>query len=530
LIQVGPNRKRMLARLSKMTPGDMPQFDPAMQMSLAGFNRAPEASVKLMIIISDGDPSPPSPATMQKYMNFKPEKIRITTVAVGSHGAAGTMGSTLQKIANDTGGKYYIVRNAKALPRIYQRETRQIARPLVYENEVLPVIEQNTSHEILRGIKGSLKPLTGFVLTTKKENPLVEVPIYSPKPDEKENATILATWTYGLGRTAVFTSDAGHRWAGEWAEKWPDYDKFFSQLVRWSMRPATDEGKYTVDTNLEDGKVQVVVTALDKDDEFLNFLKITGTAVSPDMKSFDINLEQTAPGRYVAEFDADQSGSYFLTLVPGAGKAPIRAGINVPYSAEFRDRETNVALLHTITDLTPTGGEPGEMIVGSLAPRKIDDLLEVDTFRHNLPKAVSSREMWPLLLLLAACVFFCDIAARRVMIGFEWLPPLWARLRNALLGRREEVKDERLQRLRSLKAEVGTQIDERRAATRFEPQPDEMPPDETLEAAMTAPDHREPKRPTDQPTAGPQPEEESYTERLLKAKQKVWKDKRKENP
>jgi hypothetical protein len=203
----------------------------------------------------------------------------------------------------------------------------------------------------------------------------------------------------------------------------------------------------------------------------------------------------------------------------------------VPYSAEFRDRETNMALLHTLTDLTPTGGEPGEMILGSMAPRRIDELLQVDPFRHNLPKAVSSSEMWPLLLLLAACVFFCDIAARRVMIGFEWLPPLWASVRDGLLGRRhEEVKDERLERLRSRKAEVGTHIDERRAAARFEPQPDEALPDESPDAAMAAPDQRERQRPTDQPATSPQPEDESYTERLLKAKKQVWKDKRKENP
>ena len=33
LLEVGPNRRAMLARISKMTPGDMPQFDPAMKMA-----------------------------------------------------------------------------------------------------------------------------------------------------------------------------------------------------------------------------------------------------------------------------------------------------------------------------------------------------------------------------------------------------------------------------------------------------------------------------------------------------------------
>ncbi|MEM6978986.1 MAG: VWA domain-containing protein, partial [Planctomycetota bacterium] len=53
LLPVGPNRRAMLAAIGRMTPGDMPQFDPAMRMAVAGLSRAP-ASVKHCIIISDG--------------------------------------------------------------------------------------------------------------------------------------------------------------------------------------------------------------------------------------------------------------------------------------------------------------------------------------------------------------------------------------------------------------------------------------------------------------------------------------------
>ena len=42
------------------------------------------------------------------------------------------------------------------------------------------------------------------------------------------------------------------------------------------MRPTGDTGKYTIATQIRDGKVQVIVNALNKDDEYLNFLKISG--------------------------------------------------------------------------------------------------------------------------------------------------------------------------------------------------------------------------------------------------------------
>ena len=40
MIKVGRNRDQMLARLDRMTPGDMPDFEPAMKMARSGFSQA----------------------------------------------------------------------------------------------------------------------------------------------------------------------------------------------------------------------------------------------------------------------------------------------------------------------------------------------------------------------------------------------------------------------------------------------------------------------------------------------------------
>jgi hypothetical protein len=72
---------------------------------------------------------------------------------------------------------------------------------------------------------------------------------------------------------------------------------------------------------------------------------------------------------------------------------------------------------------------------------------------------------------------------------------------------------------------VSSQIEERRAAARFEPQTDEPPPPETLEQpTVTAPRPAAP-RPTDATAASEEEDEDSYTARLLKAKKQMWKDK-----
>ena len=94
-----------------------------------------------------------------------------------------------------------------------------------------------------------MPPISGFVLTSVKDNSLVEVVLLSPMPTEAENATILATWTYGLGKAVAFTTDAGKRWTSAWTS-WDEYDRFFSQMIRWSMRPTGDTGKFTVATDV----------------------------------------------------------------------------------------------------------------------------------------------------------------------------------------------------------------------------------------------------------------------------------------
>ncbi|HVX14967.1 MAG TPA: VWA domain-containing protein [Pirellulales bacterium] len=519
MVRVGGARPKMLALIDRMTPMDMPDFDSGLKKAHRAFMALTDAAVKHMIIISDGDPTPPSPSVLT---NLKKMRVTVSSVAVGAHGPAES--AVMKDIALKTGGKYYEVLNPNALPRIFQREARRVARPLVYEKDVGFSPYRRFPHEMVSGIDGPLPPITGFVQTTVKKNPLVEVSLVSPEPPGEDNATILASWTYGLGKAVAFTSDAGARWTKEWT-KWDGYDKLFSQMVRWSMRPAGDQGKFTIATDIEQGQVKVFVTALDKDDEFLNFLDLGGAVIGPDMKPHDVQLEQTAPGRYVGSFQADDAGSYFVMLSPGAGQSPLLTGVNVPYSPEFRDRETNEALLASLAKLEPKGGPPGVVIEDTTGRADPKELAKADTFRHDLPKATSRQDVWHFALLIAALTFFGDVFFRRVQVSFAWVPPLAGRMRDRLLGREPQAPPpEYMSRLRSRKAEVSEELEQRRAATRFEPTPDQPADVAALEEQIAAPTAQAPAasaRGGLSPEA--QADEESYTSRLLKVKKDVRK-------
>ena len=83
-------------------------------------------AIKHMIVISDGDPSPPGRAVKKALVT---SGVTVSTVAVGSHGLAGS--KTLKDLATATGGKYYQVRNPAVLPKIFQRAVtnRGVRRP-----------------------------------------------------------------------------------------------------------------------------------------------------------------------------------------------------------------------------------------------------------------------------------------------------------------------------------------------------------------------------------------------------------------
>lgn len=533
MIPVGPSRGTMKARTDRLTVGDMPQFDPAMKKAAATFAglKNPQPAIKHMIIISDGDPSPPTPATMKALTQ---QKVKVTTVAVGAHGPPGHR--TMQKIANRTGGKYYVVKNPNALPKIYQREARRVSRPLVRElnppRQPIRMIE----HPIVRGVSDPLPATSGYVMTTVKDSSLVEVILRSPVPVDAESSTLLAAWNYGLGKTVAFTTDAGARWSNDWTA-WEGYDRFFSQMVRWSMRPTGDTGAFSISTIVEEGKARVVVDAMDKSGDFLDLPAMAGAAVRPDLGSTSLDFRQVAPGRYVAEIDAEDPGSYMIVVQPGAGQGVLRTGVDVGYSDEFRDRETNDALLASIAELPAKGGAEGIVIsdltevqlTGVDAAAQIAAAEVYDPYRRDLPPAVASQPVWPLMVLLASCLFVADVFIRRVQVNLAWVAPLLTRIKTRVFGGEgPEPQAETMARLRSRKAEV-RETTTAAGEARFEvaeestPTSDASPLDELSQSPTTK--ATKPKPPTGQSLDSKETKQEAgYTSRLLKAKRDALKD------
>lgn len=495
---------RSKARIDRLGAGGGTDMMPALEEAYRQMQGV-DASLKHVVVLTDGQTPKGNYASLVSRM----ERQGITTTGVAIGRDADRL--LLSDIARRGGGKYYQVLSPRAIPRIFMREARRVAMPLVFEDRNGIALNANSAHEVLTGLDVP-PPTTGYVLTTLKQDSLVEVLLSTPR-QLPANSTVLATWQFGLGRSAALTTDIGERWATDWPA-WGGYEKLMLQLVRWCMRGHDMNDRLAMTADADDRTIDIVVNALDRDDAHVNFLNLMGTAVLPNGESQSFLLEQAAPGRYTAKLPAADPGNYYLAVSGGGRSAPLRTAIHIPATAELDDMFSYEGYLAELAEGTPRGGKPGRLITAQRGIGDTDRLLQTDVFRSDLAPAKSRDAMWPVVLLLASVAFVGDVFCRRVLVSFGW----WSELSDRLLRRRGAAEIAPIQPMERLKRSKAS------ATARFE-HAGNMSTDELAEtSAISAADL---DRPTNvKPPVPPAEVEDSagtteFTARLLEAKRRV---------
>jgi uncharacterized membrane protein len=531
---IGPRRAAILGLVNTMTPGDMPDCDPAFVKAYTELTKAEyDLGTKHIIFISDGDHWAASPEVLKK---IRDAKITCTTVCITTHGA--TEVQKMKAIADFTRGRSYHITKPDELPAIYIKESRLVSQSFVHEGKIQP--EVKIAHGPTEGLN-KVEPLFGFVRTTRRPSALVEVPIESPKVGGYK-FPILAEWQYGLGRSVAFTSDARTEPGGKpsWDRDWANSDtymKFWEQTVDWALRP-TETGKHLrLSTEQRDGKIRIIVEAREIDKTPLtNIEEFKAGITVPSLKSaearkFDLKFEQKSSGVYEAAFPADEVGTYFINIrakwkKDGAVEQTdsVRAGVTVPYSPEFAEMESNPALLEKLREVT--GGNTYSEDETSLRRAAQSG----DIFRAVPAGQPSLQPLWPWLVLLTAIVLLLDIAVRRIAleprVGWTKAVALWSRLR----GQAEVAVPEFLERLQSRKAQVDETLERHKASRRFQSGDTPAGPVETAGGPVAPPSATPAAAPPPLPAAPAKQEEATdYASRLLKAKKRAIEEREKKN-
>jgi hypothetical protein len=345
------DKTRMRREIAGMNQGDLPSFEGVMSKAYEALAQS-RASLKHMIVFSDGDPGAPSQTLMNKILAAK---ITVSTVLISGHAGPQTM----QWIADQGGGRFHDVHSPSDLPQIFIKEAMVILKSAISEEPFQPKLL--SAREPLQGISAGEYPhLLGYVCTTPKSR--AEVPLLTEKGDP-----LLAHWQYGLGRAVAFTSDAKMRWARDWLA-WPKYRQFWSQLAQWSLR-RLESTDLAAEVNIDKGEGLLTAEAIDKEGNYRNFLSLQAVVVSPKGDRRTVRLEQTGPGHYEARFPTKETGSYMVGIMDYTGgrlQGMQRLGASVNYSPEFSAVEPNLALLKRLAELG--GGKvlamPGSPLCG----------------------------------------------------------------------------------------------------------------------------------------------------------------------
>lgn len=495
--------------IQNMNFGDMPDFAPSLEMTLKGLLSV-DAGQRHAIIISDGDPQPPSNALLQKFVDAR---IAISTIGVACHGASDQ--NTLKSIAEKTNGKFYNIAHDQlaTLPQIFIKEAQTVKRSLIWEGPPFSPTITGVA-ETIRGIAG-VPPLKGYVVTADREG-LALVTMRG-----KENDPIAAQWQYGLGRTVAFMSDATTRWTPEWVA-WSGFRAFWEQHVRWAMRPSGNANVRIV-TQAEGDETIVTAYATDASNERLNFANFQARLAQPDGTAKDVEFRQVGPGRYEARVRTDQSGFYVLSAnyrAPGAAEGQtiqgsIQAAITKPFADEYRTLEDNEPLMRQVATLTG-----GRVIEGNDPVR--DDLWS----RQGVTMPVALRPIWLALALTAIGLFVMDVGVRRVRID----PALIASMIRKAFRASEKVAGEQVDALKAARKQAQVKIAKRASggdevkSVKFEASKEQMSKPSTILSDAPAPIVTKAEKPAGAKDTPANKQDGEGMSRLLKAKKRAQED------
>jgi Ca-activated chloride channel homolog len=387
VMDVGPNRQRIQQAIRRIEPSGHTIIYPAIEQAYLAL-RDVDARVKHVILMSDGRSYADQYEALIRKMVA--DKMTVSTIAVGTEADR----ELLRNIAVWGKGRNYEVDDPREVPQVFVKETEQSARPALSEKPFKASVKDASLFE---GIDLRNAPeLTGYTGTKLKDtaNELLSTDKQEP---------LLATWPYGLGRTAVFASDAKDRWASGWIA-WRGYGPFWTRVARAVRRQPSAPLQMTVDTERRPHGVVSATVRLDArtgDGGYQNLLRPSFAVRAAGGAERRVDARQTAPGAYEADVVLDAATGYAIVaegLADGAEQPAVTIAANYP--DEYRFRPADARALSAMSIATGGRYEPD---AAALRPGAGD--------RSSVP-----TRLWPGLLMLALAAYLLDLLLRRVRI------------------------------------------------------------------------------------------------------------------
>ncbi|HUA86558.1 MAG TPA: VWA domain-containing protein [Bryobacteraceae bacterium] len=363
--------------ISGITPDGGTQIAPALTEAYHKIMPV-NATYKHIVLLTDGISEEGDSLDLSREAQAK--RVTISTVGLGQD----VNRSYLEKIAELAGGKSYFLNEPAGLEQILLRDVMEHTGSTAIEKPSLEpkVLKQA---EILDGIDmATAPPLKGYVKFIAK-----------PGADtilEIDRDPLLSEWQYGLGRAAVFTSDAKPRWAADWIN-WKGYDKFWANLTR-DLLPHAQPGEATVAYDSANGDLVVDYRLGRNVEEPATIPEIF--VFGPDGFEQPIAVKKIAEGTFRGRLPIGQREGLFRVRPLVESRAFPEAGLYRP-EAELADYGSNPALLKQVSEFTGGRFEPSAKAVFDAGNRSI----------------ASTMQLWPGFLALAILLNLAELIMRK---------------------------------------------------------------------------------------------------------------------
>lgn len=372
--------KSLIKRLiSGITPDGGTQIAPALTEAYRRVS-ATHASFKHIVLLTDGISEEGDSFDLAKQA--KAHQVTISTVGLGQD----VNRSYLEHVAALAAGQSYFLNDPQGLEQILLKDVMEYTGSTAVERPLKAIVDNKT--EILDGIALESAPaLKGYTRYIAKPTAETVLSI-----DESRKYPLYVRWQYGLGRAAVFSSDAKSRWAADWV-RWAGFDKFWINVTR-DLLPHSQEveaaphfdaanGDLVVDYHLGPGVPEPA--------------EIPGIyALGPGGFEKPLPVSRVAAGAYLGRLHIGERRGLFRVRPLAASRAFPETGL-YRQQDEMLDYGSNRGLLKQIS--SSTGGEfnPSTTNVFHSGGRYIPEVWH----------------LWPAMLGLAIGLSLAELAARK---------------------------------------------------------------------------------------------------------------------
>lgn len=314
--------------------------------------------------------------------------VTISTIGLGQD----VNRSYLERVARSAEGQSYFLIDISALEQIVLKDVMEHTGTSVTERDFVPFAERD--FEILDGLDfAEPGPLLGWVKFEAKEE--AETVLLAAEEDP-----LYVRWQYGLGKSAVFTSDAKDRWATNWVA-WDGFDVFWANALRDLLpRSAATETHTEFDPATDEIVARFHVSEAPETDALPDIY-----ASGPDGYRY-VAQPRPVEGGFEARFPA--VGMYGLFRF-----RPAEASREFPETAFYREN----------AELRSFGSDPELLRSIAAATGGRSNPPPQDVFASGGRTVERWMDLWPLLLAIAILLNLIELVARK-----GWLPALgrWA--------------------------------------------------------------------------------------------------------